>query len=184
MATSLEIPVSRDDDRWSDDLAGLSAKQCEVLDLLLEHKSNKEIAKALGISPSAVDQRLAAARLRLGTTRRGDTARVYAQLKLTCVNSTGGFAQVASDTPIADEGGEDETERLLMFEDIGLFPGPAQGGASPWPEPQAQRLALRDLAVPTSPLVRLGLIIVFALLIVVVALIGMSVTQSVVALLG
>ena len=183
MATRLDFPVASEDNA-SGDLAGLSAKQCEVLDLLLEHKSNKEIARLLGISPSAVDQRLAAARLRLGTTRRGDTALAYARLKGTCVNSTGGFAQVASGGQIADEDGEDEVGGLLLFEDIGLFPGPAAGNPLPWPEQQPPHPGLRGLAVPASPLVRLGLIIVFALLIVVVALIGMSVTQSVVVLLG
>lgn len=183
MATRLDIPVTSEDNA-SGDLVGLSAKQCEVLDLLLEHKSNKEIARILGISPSAVDQRLASARLRLGTLRRGDTALAYAKLKGACANSTGGFAQVANARPIADEDGEDETERMLLFEDIGIGLDSWREGMSPWPSQQAPRLDLRDLAVPASPLVRLGLIIAFALLIVVVALIGMSVTQSVVVLLG
>ena len=36
-------------------LAGLTAKQREVLDLLIEHKTSKEIARELGISPHTVD---------------------------------------------------------------------------------------------------------------------------------
>ena len=39
-------------------LAGLTAKQREVLDLLIEHKTSMEIARRLGISPHTVDQRI------------------------------------------------------------------------------------------------------------------------------
>lgn len=117
MASSLETPFPSED-ITTGDVDGLSAKQREVLDLVLEHKSNKEIARLLGISPSAVDQRLAAARLRLGTSRRGDTARAYARLRSTCAKSTGGFAQVAAMPQIGEDSGEDEAERLLLFEDF------------------------------------------------------------------
>lgn len=183
MASSLETPFPPED-ITPGDVDGLSAKQREVLDLLLEHKSNKEIARLLGISPSAVDQRLAAARLRLGTSRRGDTARAYASLRSTCAKYTGGFAQVAAMPQIGDNACEDEAERLLLFEDFGFSTRFPDRDDEPWLEQQPPRPVLRDLAVPASPLVRIGLIIVFALLIAVVALIGMTVTQSIVTLLG
>ena len=159
--------------------AGLSAKQCAVLELILQHKSNKEIARILEISPSAVDQRLSAARARLGTLRRGDTALAYAALKTTCVKNTGDFTQVALGQNFVDEDEEDSTEPLLVFEDIGLA-----GSFPDWPQPERTKASFRDLAVPANPLVRVGLIIIFSLLIAVVALIGLSVTQGVVQILS
>lgn len=161
------------------ELAGLSCKQQQVLDLVLQHKSNKEIARILGISPSAVDQRLAGARVRLGTSRRSDTALAYAALRQTCVKTTGCFAQVDSQTQLDDRGGESELDALLVFEDVGM-----PNGFPTWPEPHQARFAIQDLAVPKSPLARIGLIIVFALLIMVVAMIGLSVSQGFVTLFG
>lgn len=157
---------------------GLTDKQCEVLDLLLEHKSNKEIARILGISPSAVDQRLAGARLRLGTHRRGDTARAYASLVRACAKYTGTAAQVAFGSALGESPIEAGSDDLLLLEDVGVT------GPYPfWPEQPTTPTGFRDLTVPASLWVRVGLIIVFALIIAVVALIGMSVTQSLVSLL-
>ncbi len=159
-------------------LPDLTEKQREVLNLVLEHKSNKEIARLLGISPSAVDQRLAGARLRLGTGRRGDTALAYANLFGTCAKTTGMDAQVDFGRFVGNDCGEAEKDHLLLLEDVGV------AGPYPfWQEPQVSPTGFRDFSVPASPWVRFGLIITFALIIVVVALIGMSVTQTVVLLL-
>src|SRR6185503_13939202 len=61
-------------------LGGLTAKQREVLDLLIEHKTSKEIARLLGISPHTVDQRIFFAREKLGVTSRGEVAVAYRRL--------------------------------------------------------------------------------------------------------
>lgn len=55
----------------------LTDKQCEALELVLQHMSSKEIAKQLGISPRAVDQRLDAVRSKLGAATRWKAARLY-----------------------------------------------------------------------------------------------------------
>lgn len=52
-------------------------KQCRVLDLLIEHKTSKEIARALGISPYTVDQRISLARAKLGLSSRNELAARY-----------------------------------------------------------------------------------------------------------
>jgi DNA-binding CsgD family transcriptional regulator len=52
-------------------------KQCLVLDLLIEHKTSKEIARALGISPYTVDQRISLARAKLGVSSRSELAARY-----------------------------------------------------------------------------------------------------------
>jgi DNA-binding CsgD family transcriptional regulator len=65
-------------------LASLTDKQRAVLDLLIQHKSSKEIARTLGISPYTVDQRVGAARQKLGASNRGEVARSYAALLPVC----------------------------------------------------------------------------------------------------
>lgn len=65
-------------------LSELSEKQRDALDLLLHHKTSKEIARDLGISPHTVEQRLRGAKQRLGVSRRSDLATAYRQLLLLC----------------------------------------------------------------------------------------------------
>ncbi|WP_447763353.1 helix-turn-helix transcriptional regulator [Sphingopyxis panaciterrae] len=66
-----------DEDHWN----RLTEKQRACLDLLIEHKTSKEIARMLDISKHTVDQRLNGARDTLGARDRNDTAFLYGQLK-------------------------------------------------------------------------------------------------------
>ena len=68
------------DDNAERDLGGLTAKQREVLDLLIEHKTSKEIARLLGISPHTVDQRIFFAKEKLGAASRNEAAAAYRRL--------------------------------------------------------------------------------------------------------
>jgi len=61
-------------------LARLTAKQREVLDLLIEHKTSKEIARLLRISPHTVDQRIQFAKDKLGAVSRNEAAVTYRRL--------------------------------------------------------------------------------------------------------
>ena len=61
-------------------LVDLTAKQREVLDLLIEHKTSKEISRLLGISPHTVDQRIMLARAKLGVGSRSEVAQAYRRL--------------------------------------------------------------------------------------------------------
>jgi DNA-binding CsgD family transcriptional regulator len=81
----------------ADVLCDLTAKQAEVLDLLLQHKTTKQIARELGIAPNTVDARIAAVRDKWGTTDRKATARVYAHLLETCEKSPCGFSPLDRD---------------------------------------------------------------------------------------
>ncbi len=56
---------------------GLTEKQREVLDLLVMHKTSKQIARELGISPHTVDQRVVAARRKFGVETRNELAAAY-----------------------------------------------------------------------------------------------------------
>lgn len=77
----------------------LSPKEREVLDQLLLHKPLKLIAHDLGITLSAVDQRLKSARTKLNAADRNAAARTYAALLATCRESTCGFEAVVRAGP-------------------------------------------------------------------------------------
>lgn len=68
------------DDPGEGILNELTAKQRGVLDLLIQHKTSKEISRALGISPYTVDQRINLARAKLNLGNRNEVAHVYRQL--------------------------------------------------------------------------------------------------------
>lgn len=59
----------------------LTEKQRDCLDLLVQRKTSKQIARILDISKPTVDQRITAARTILGTADRDETALLYAHLK-------------------------------------------------------------------------------------------------------
>jgi DNA-binding CsgD family transcriptional regulator len=61
----------------------LTQKQRACLDLVLERKTSKEIARILGISTHAVDLRLTNARMTLGASNRAQSAILYEQLRKT-----------------------------------------------------------------------------------------------------
>jgi DNA-binding CsgD family transcriptional regulator len=60
-------------------LPELTAKQREVMALVADNRTSKEIAGLLGISESAVNQRIEMIRSRLGGIPRGEIARLYRQ---------------------------------------------------------------------------------------------------------
>lgn len=60
-------------------LAKLSAHHLEVLALVAEHRSSKEIARELGISPDTVDQRLKRVKVLTGVSGRSEAARLYTE---------------------------------------------------------------------------------------------------------
>lgn len=61
-------------------LSQLTKKQREVLALVADNRTSKEIATLIGISESAVNQRIEAIRARLGWIPRGELARLYRQV--------------------------------------------------------------------------------------------------------
>lgn len=60
------------------DYPSLTKRQEQVLDCLGNHMTSKEIARALGISPSMVDQHLRAISAKLGGIPRRELARLHA----------------------------------------------------------------------------------------------------------
>jgi DNA-binding CsgD family transcriptional regulator len=76
----IQSAMAIDEEEGDTGLGGLTAKQREVLDLLIEHKTSKEIARLLGISPHTVDQRIFFAKEKLGAASRNEAAAAYRRL--------------------------------------------------------------------------------------------------------
>ena len=92
-------------------LASLTDKQREVLDLLIEHKTSKEISRLLGISPHTVDQRINGARARLGGLGRGQVASEYRRLRELWDSPVYQFSYMAPDAYLVDSrSGSDAAE--------------------------------------------------------------------------
>lgn len=158
-------------------LTTLTAKQRQVLDLLIQHKTSKEIARRLGISPHTVDQRIQFARDKLGANTRSEAAVAYRRLVETC-----------------DE---------LTYQESGIVhgAGPCEeaGGSSsplPWPLgpstlPGSRSVAEADFRVVPElfdgrygTMFRLGSIFVIAVLMVILLLGGMAIYAQLSQLLG
>lgn len=106
----------------------LTVKEREVLDHVLLHKSLKVIAFDLGITVSAVDQRLKSARAKLAARDRNEAARQYAHLLATCRKSTSGFEEVA---PVSDAAVamplESQTRAMFVLSDGATITVPPSG---------------------------------------------------------
>jgi DNA-binding CsgD family transcriptional regulator len=92
-----------------DALGGLTDKQRQVLDLLIQHKTSKEIARRLSISPHTVDQRIQFAKEKLGAHSRSEAAVLYRRLLETYEQTTyeeSGIAEagLASDEAAGPQG--------------------------------------------------------------------------------
>lgn len=75
-------------------LDSITDRQREVLDLVVQHWTSKQIARELGISPNTVDQRVNAVRDKLGARDRAETVRMYLQLSQMCGETICGPTQV------------------------------------------------------------------------------------------
>jgi DNA-binding CsgD family transcriptional regulator len=81
----------------------LTDKQRECLDLVVQRKTSKQIARILGISKTAVDARLATARQYLGVADRDAAALAYGHMVATYDRVTCDPAQLAPAPRVADE---------------------------------------------------------------------------------
>ena len=154
-------------------LAGLTAKQREVLDLLIEHKTSKEIARELGISPHTVDQRIQFAKEKLGASSRSEVAQLYRQLVEICGQLTYEDSGIAASAAVADKA-----------------PGTQAGPLSAlrrWERTYPDQLRERESDYPVVPelfegrygtLIRLGAIIAIAVFLVFLVLGGLAIFST------
>ena len=150
-------------------IASLTAKQREVLDLLLEHKTSKEIARRLDISPYTVDQRINFAKDKLGARTRGEVAVAYRQLVESCGQSAYGNSGIGEPAIVGD--GSDGAQ----------FPLPESAPPEPVspdgvPKPEADFSVVPELFDGRyGTLVRLGAIFLIAVMLVLVILGGLAI---------
>lgn len=144
--------------------ASLTGKQRQVLDLLIQHKTSKEIARELGISPHTVDQRIQFAREKLGAQTRGEAAVAYRRLLETCGHATYEDSGIAPPPPLADSEGQAGSPAR--------GPSPRSVAAvGPSPEEEADYQVGRGLFEGRhGTLVRLGAIVAIAVLLVLLVL--------------
>lgn len=119
----------------------LTDKQRECLRLAAEHMSSKEIARALGISASAVEQRLKYAVRTLGARDRREAARLFSRWEASCGETTYGAAVVPAEAAAAHPAftgaqASDAWERPHVADSIGYF------------DPQWDRPVARPLLLP------------------------------------
>lgn len=170
---ALDVP-SQSLDESEDRLSRLSAKEREVLDQILLHKSLKHIAYDLGITLSAVDQRLKAARTKLGAADRNEAARLYSALLVTCRNSPCGFEEMvpATDVALFADSELPSGSTFMLRDSATIFVPP------PWHE-QVRREAVSEvLDEKFGRLWRVAAIPVFAMVIAILALALIAMAQS------
>lgn len=169
-----------------DGLSALTEKQRAVLDLLIEHKTSKEISRLLGISHHTVDQRIMLARAKLGVASRSEVAQAYRRLVgNSYLNSSADatiyersvydFSDVASALDVPQSSfREDKTDWYHPSTSRHEVPpnGTFQGGSA-LAEPY-HRVLPEMFDGPYGTLVRLGTIAVFAMFLILIVLGGLA----------
>lgn len=93
-------------------LPQLTKKQREVLALVADNRTSKEIAGLLGISESAVNQRIEIVRGRLGGLPRGELARLY-RLNFSTGEGSNEPTWKKIHLPVSDAGAEGSTAERI-----------------------------------------------------------------------
>lgn len=94
----------------------LTEKQREVLDLLLDHMTSKEMSRILGISPHTVDQRLNGAKAKFGVGSRSELAKAYRISKEVYDQSIYGFSHIEKSAIPLNVTAQNETEEQLVLD--------------------------------------------------------------------
>src|SRR5690606_1710622 len=151
-------------------LAGLTPKQREVLDLLIEHKTSKEIGRELGISPPTVDQRIQFAKEKLGASSRSEVAQLYRRLVEICGQLTYQDSRIAAAAAEADTGVRTQAGPLsLLHRRERTTPDQPR-------EPESDYPVVPELFEGRyGTLIRLGAIIAIAVFLVILVLGGLAI---------
>ena len=154
----------------------LTEKQRACLDLLIEHKTSKEIARLLDISKHTVDQRLNAARDVLGARDRNETAYLYGRLKRIYDRVTYDLVEVPARSELVRSRFPDGSPPNLMdLHDISDISGGRSSSSSPFGD---------YLRHDYSSAVRVGIMLTVSAVIVLMGLGGLSIGQTLTQLLS
>ena len=160
-------------------------KQRQVLDLLAENRTTKEIAAHLGVSDSAINQRIDPLRHRLGGITRAELTRRYRAFAAemtaaaSCEQFTGERFQVETPPPGLQIRRRDDRPGRYRFEDsMGLAYEPPRG------ERPELRIVPRLLDGKHAGLAR-GIAVLLLLLLIVASLVlGLTAAQVLTETLG
>ena len=160
-------------------MAQLTAKQRECLHLVVLRKSSKEIARILGISKPAVDQRLLSARRVLNASTRDEAALIYARASGTYDRILYDPAGVPFHDAVGSEQQQDEEPNSFMLEEVSN-PYDFKTGHDwdVWPQ------TLKESGGNWGAGRRIAIMIILTIGILAIVLIGLSVTQSISSLLA
>ena len=154
-------------------VAKLTKKQRECLHLVVQRKSSKEIARILNISKPAVDQRLDSARRTLGVNSRNDAAVMFARV-------AGSYDRIIYDPTYVPMNGvsdalpaESEENDSFMLEEAASSYGYEQTSGS-----NLFSNALKEPSGDIGTFQRIAWIVIMTIGILVIALVGLSVSQS------
>lgn len=158
-------------------LAKLSPKQREALKLVLLGKTSKDMARELGVSPSALDQRLDSARRILGVSDRAKAARKFYELHCACERLTGDPFLVG---PVATDRGSGERDPShYVFGDALTFTAPAAWERNAPAMSEAWRGFAPGLPSATSrPEQRIMWIVIGALAILALVILGLAAVEG------
>ncbi|MEO6716478.1 MAG: helix-turn-helix transcriptional regulator [Novosphingobium sp.] len=104
----------------------LTEKQRQTLELLIKHKTSKQISRELGISPHTVDQRIESAKRKFGVNSRGELAQAFRRLQLLYERMTYEEIHIAESEPPPETSDLDEPERLSTSLDPNRAKQPVQ----------------------------------------------------------
>ncbi|KHK92024.1 LuxR family transcriptional regulator [Novosphingobium malaysiense] len=164
---------------------GLTAKQHEVLRFVAENRTSKEIAWELGISESAVNQRIEGVRSRTGSPPRAELARAYrlyqqdgaadedAAGDATCKPLPGKIPQVPAGTGAGQPWPRDDRARTRSPIDAATY-----GFAASWQREREGRVVPEVLDGAHAGLSRTAAMIAIAVGILLAGLVGLSVVET------
>lgn len=157
-------------------LAGLTAKERQVLDLLIEHTPVKAIAAKLGIAYNTADMRLRSAKTKLGAPDRASAARAYRKLVQTYENEVAAceIEVIAPRAIFVDVDCRDRADaEIVTLEDANPMMRLA-----PWASDVVAPRGLEVFGDRLSPLLRIALMVATAFGIGAVALVGMAIIRE------
>jgi DNA-binding CsgD family transcriptional regulator len=158
-------------------LESLTAKQREVMDLLIEHKTSKEIARILQISPHTVDQRIQFAKDKLGAHNRNEAAVLYRRLLEICGQLT------YEDSGIAVTAGAPHDVLARQVASIGTEQG-TRTQSTPPADAELDYAVVQELFEGRhGTLARLGAIVAIAVSLVILVVGGLAIISQLSSLL-
>ncbi|MEE4451189.1 helix-turn-helix transcriptional regulator [Novosphingobium resinovorum] len=156
---------------------GLTPKQHEVLRFVSENRTSKEIAWELGISESAVNQRIEGVRIRTGSPPRAELARAYRQYltdqDAACNPIPDKIPQVPGGLPDAPLGVQDDRAASLALSDAMTYTVTA-----PWQREAFERVVPEVLDGANAGLSRTAAMVAIAGGMLLVAMVGLGVIRA------